>query len=66
MAQLEVHHQQSRSRSGDDVEENLITLCAECHASSHRKNPDMMRKTMGKRLNGLYYNGEDSEPLELI
>ena len=44
MVHLEVHHQQSRSRSGDDVEENLITLCAECHASLHRKNPDMMQK----------------------
>jgi len=32
MSQLEVHHQQSRSHSGDDVEQNLITLCAECHA----------------------------------
>jgi 5-methylcytosine-specific restriction endonuclease McrA len=41
MRQLEVHHQQLRSRSGDDVEQNLITLCAECHARTHR-NSDLM------------------------
>jgi 5-methylcytosine-specific restriction endonuclease McrA len=36
MANLEVHHQQFRSRQGDDSEENLITLCAVCHAGAHR------------------------------
>jgi 5-methylcytosine-specific restriction endonuclease McrA len=34
MSSLEVHHRQSRSRSGADSEENLITLCAACHASA--------------------------------
>jgi hypothetical protein len=29
---LQVHHQQYRSQSGSDIEENLITLCALCHA----------------------------------
>jgi 5-methylcytosine-specific restriction endonuclease McrA len=33
---LEVHHQQFRSRSGADSEENLITLCSACHARLHR------------------------------
>ena len=28
---LQVHHLRSRSRLGDDAEENLITLCAGCH-----------------------------------
>ena len=32
---LEVHHQQFRSHSGEDLEENLITLCADCHALTH-------------------------------
>ena len=32
---LEVHHRQFRSRSGDDSEENLITLCAGCHRALH-------------------------------
>jgi 5-methylcytosine-specific restriction endonuclease McrA len=35
MANLEVHHQEFRSQSGNDSEENLITLCARCHAASH-------------------------------
>ena len=35
MSNLEVHHKESRSQSGDDSEPNLITLCAACHASVH-------------------------------
>jgi 5-methylcytosine-specific restriction endonuclease McrA len=34
-ANLEVHHQRFRSHSGDDTEENLITLCTNCHSSIH-------------------------------
>ena len=34
---LQVHHLKPRSRSGDDEEQNLITLCAECHEQVHRK-----------------------------
>ncbi len=37
MTNLEVHHREFRSRSGDDSEENLITLCAACHARVHRR-----------------------------
>ena len=36
MSNLEVHHRQFRSHSGDDSEDNLITLCATCHADIHR------------------------------
>jgi len=32
MQNLQVHHQQLRSHSGNDEEQNLITLRAECHA----------------------------------
>ena len=32
---LQVHHIVFRSRSGGDEEENLITLCAECHRRKH-------------------------------
>ena len=32
---LQVHHIQLRSKSGDDAEENLITLCSRCHMSIH-------------------------------
>ncbi len=33
---LQVHHICSRSRLGDDADENLITLCADCHSDIHR------------------------------
>jgi 5-methylcytosine-specific restriction endonuclease McrA len=32
---LEIHHQQFRSHSGEDTQENLITLCAICHSVAH-------------------------------
>lgn len=35
MSNLEVHHKQFRSHSGDDSAENLITMCAACHAIAH-------------------------------
>jgi len=35
MTNLEVHHQQFRSDSGEDVAENLITLCTSCHSAMH-------------------------------
>ena len=36
MQRLQVHHLKFRSQSGGDEEQNLITLCAECHARIHR------------------------------
>ena len=36
MLNLEIHHRQFRSHSGDDSQENLITLCSTCHAVIHR------------------------------
>jgi 5-methylcytosine-specific restriction endonuclease McrA len=36
MQNLEVHHIMFRSQNGDDSDENLITLCAECHARVHQ------------------------------
>jgi 5-methylcytosine-specific restriction endonuclease McrA len=35
LRQLEVHHLQPRGRSGEDREENLVTLCAACHRQGH-------------------------------
>ena len=36
MSNLEVHHKEFRSHSGDDSEENLITICVACHSALHR------------------------------
>ena len=38
MTNLEVHHQQFRSHSGPDHEDNLITLCNSCHRAEHGQN----------------------------
>lgn len=35
MQQLQVHHKRFRSHSGGDSEENLITLCQDCHKLAH-------------------------------
>ncbi len=35
MTNLQVHHKELRSQSGDDSELNLITLCHSCHANEH-------------------------------
>jgi 5-methylcytosine-specific restriction endonuclease McrA len=32
---LEVHHKELRSQSGNDSEQNLITLCVACHSLVH-------------------------------
>jgi 5-methylcytosine-specific restriction endonuclease McrA len=36
LSNLEVHHRELRSQSGDDAEHNLITLCTRCHSIVHR------------------------------
>ena len=36
MSNLEVHHKQFRSHSGDDSKENLVTVCDACHSALHR------------------------------
>jgi 5-methylcytosine-specific restriction endonuclease McrA len=37
LTQLEVHHLIKRSQLGDDVMDNLITLCAHCHQACHHR-----------------------------
>jgi len=32
---LKVHQKKFRSRSGQDIEQNLITLCSACHSRVH-------------------------------
>jgi 5-methylcytosine-specific restriction endonuclease McrA len=36
LSNLEVHHRELRSQSGDDAEQNLITLCTRCHSFVHQ------------------------------
>jgi len=36
ISNLEVHHREFRSQAGADLPQNLITLCAQCHAIVHR------------------------------
>ncbi len=48
MTNLEVHHKQFRSHSGEDDEQNLITLCFNCHSSAHGQ--DVGPKSGGSRL----------------
>jgi len=43
MSNLEVHHKQFRSHSGDHSEATLITLCTVCHASAHRARHKLRR-----------------------
>jgi len=45
MSNLEVHHKQFRSHSGQDSEENLITLCTQCHDRIHRGNADCANRS---------------------
>lgn len=40
MSNLEVHHLQFRSQSGHDDEQNLITLCRDCHGLVHDRLKD--------------------------
>ena len=37
MQNLQVHHLKFRCQSGGDEEQNLITVCAECHRRMHRR-----------------------------
>lgn len=43
MEVLQVHHIHPRGRLGDDAEENLITLCSECHQSFHGATTNQVR-----------------------
>jgi 5-methylcytosine-specific restriction endonuclease McrA len=45
MSNLEVHHREFRSHSGADSEENLITLCVDCHRRAHGLRDDSVRRS---------------------
>ena len=48
MQHLQVHHLTLRSQSGSDEEQNLITLCADCHERMHR-HVDAATPAQGRR-----------------
>lgn len=58
MSQLEVHHQQFRSHSGEDSEQNLITLCAACHAAI----TSPLHGLTGLFTQGIALNNHDRSP----
>ncbi len=39
MKHLQVHHIKFRSHCGADSEDNLITLCHDCHSRAHWRRP---------------------------
>jgi 5-methylcytosine-specific restriction endonuclease McrA len=43
---LQVHHIRSRSLLGDDIGDNLITLCARCHRQTHRHSSEHLMATV--------------------
>jgi|ERR1051326_56753 hypothetical protein len=80
MSNLEVHHKRFRSQSGENSEENLITLCRACHSELHHpgsKSADARGKPSGKQTFGLLqrhhvrvgdikYIGRESNKLEQV
>ncbi|PYV65677.1 MAG: hypothetical protein DMG97_31605 [Acidobacteria bacterium] len=48
MTNLEVHHKRFRSQSGEDTEQNLITLCFDCHAHAHHRT-EYLRRSRSER-----------------
>ena len=47
LSHLEIHHIIFRSRSGSDIEQNLITLCARCHGAVHAT-PEILEVPLGE------------------
>ena len=58
MSNLEVHHRQFRSRCGDDLEQNLITLCSACHSSAHRARTRQSRTNIRGGSKGRWHLGK--------
>ena len=50
---LEVHHIVKRSQLGNDVDANLITLCASCHTTFIFASVQTDRPELGPKTNGL-------------
>lgn len=42
-SRIELHHLIRRSQGGDDVAENIVPLCGECHTKLHAGNAGILR-----------------------
>lgn len=64
---LQVHHIRPRSLLGDDADENLITLCAQCHEQVHlRENaPTIADTAVCESVKELFEQHHDHSKLEV-
>lgn len=48
------HHEPPKSQGGEDVEDNLITLCEHCHAMRHDTAPRLYKGKCREYLQEVY------------
>lgn len=53
-ALLQLHHLVHRDDRGDDVADNLVPLCADCHRGVHLREPAHCRLLLSRLLDGEY------------
>lgn len=51
---VKAHHEPPKSQGGQDIAENLIVLCGECHAQRHFNNPREYKAKCREYLAALY------------
>ena len=51
---VHVHHIKSKGSGGDDLPENLISLCPSCHDKAHRAriSKEALKEIVGRREDG--------------
>lgn len=55
-AGVKAHHEPPKSKGGQDIEENLITLCNECHHQRHFGEVKKYEAMCKDYLNSMYGN----------
>lgn len=51
---VKAHHEPPKSQGGQDIKENLIVLCQNCHAQRHFNAPREYKAKCKEYLKGLY------------
>lgn len=51
---VKAHHEPPKSQGGQDIKENLIMLCQDCHAQRHFNAPREYKAKCKEYLKGLY------------